>query len=61
MLAHVDDTAGFLVGMASLLAPGGLAVVEVPYLGDMVERLEYDTIYHEHLCYFSIGRAAAAL
>ncbi len=55
VLAHVDDTAGFLGGMASLLAPGGLAIVEVPYLGDMLERLEYDTIYHEHLCYFSIG------
>lgn len=53
VLAHVDDTLGFLRGMRELLAPGGRVVVEVPYLGELVDRLEYDTIYHEHLCYFS--------
>ena len=55
VLAHVDDPAGFLSGARSLLEPGGLAIVEVPYLGEMLERTEYDTIYHEHLCYFSIA------
>lgn len=54
VLAHVDDTAGFLRGFYELLADDGLAVVEVPYVGDLVDRLEYDTIYHEHLCYFSV-------
>ncbi len=54
VLAHVDDTTGFLRGMRELLAPGGRAIVEVPYLGEMLEGLEYDTIYHEHLCYFSV-------
>lgn len=54
VLAHVDDPLDFLTGCASLLAPGGRVVVEVPYVRDLVERLEYDTIYHEHLCYFSV-------
>jgi len=55
VLAHVEGTIDFLSGMARMLAPGGLAVVEVPYLGEFVDRLEYDTVYHEHHCYFSVG------
>lgn len=55
VLAHVDGTRDFLSGMASMVDEGGLVVVEVPYLGKLLERLEYDTIYHEHLCYFSVG------
>lgn len=55
VLAHVDDTVGFLSACRSALAPNGFVVVEVPYLAEMLERLEYDTIYHEHLCYFSLN------
>ena len=58
VLAHVDDTRGFLAGARTLLAPGGLVITEVPYLGRFLDRLEYDTVYHEHLCYFSIGALA---
>jgi hypothetical protein len=36
------------------LNSGGLAIIEVPYLRDMIDRCEFDTIYHEHLCYFSV-------
>ncbi len=54
VLAHVDDTRGFLAAFHELLADNGMAVVEVPYLGELVDRLEYDTVYHEHLCYFSV-------
>lgn len=54
VLAHVDDTLGFLKGFRALLADDGLAVLEVPYLGEFLDGLEYDTVYHEHLCYFSI-------
>jgi hypothetical protein len=54
VLAHVDDPAGFLQGMAALLDERGLAIIEVPYLAEMLERLEYDTVYHEHLSYFSV-------
>jgi hypothetical protein len=54
VLAHVDDTRGFLAGFHELLSKEGLAVIEVPYVGELVGRMEYDTIYHEHLCYFSV-------
>jgi hypothetical protein len=55
VLAHVDDSLDFLRGCRELLGAGGRVIVEVPYLRDLVERLEYDTIYHEHLCYFSVS------
>jgi SAM-dependent methyltransferase len=54
VLAHVPDLNGVLGGMARMLAPGGVAVVETPYVRDLVERLEFDTIYHEHLSYYSL-------
>jgi len=54
VLAHVDHTQDFLTGCKAVLADDGMAVFEVPYLRDLLDRLEYDTIYHEHLCYFSV-------
>jgi hypothetical protein len=54
VLAHVDDTRDFLNGCKSALDNAGIAVFEVPYLAELLKRLEYDTIYHEHLCYFSV-------
>jgi 2-polyprenyl-3-methyl-5-hydroxy-6-metoxy-1,4-benzoquinol methylase len=54
VLAHVPDLNGFVAGLATLLRPGGVAVIEAPYLIDLIERCEFDTIYHEHLCYFSL-------
>ncbi len=53
VLAHVDDTQDFLRG-AKALIEDGLIIIEVPYARTMLERLEYDTVYHEHLCYFSV-------
>lgn len=53
VLAHVADLNGFVAGIARLLAPSGVAVIEVPYVKDMLDRCEFDTVYHEHLCYFS--------
>ena len=53
VLAHVADLNGFVGGIAELLKPDGVAVIEVPYVRDLIERLEFDTIYHEHLCYYS--------
>jgi len=55
VLAHVDDTLDFLTGCAHMLDKGGLVITEFPYLRDFIDRLEYDTIYHEHLCYFSVN------
>ena len=54
VLAHVDDTRDFLVGCRELIDSGGRVIIEVPYLGELLDCLEYDTIYHEHLCYFSV-------
>ena len=54
VLAHVADLNGFVKGIAVLLKPLGIAVVEVPYVKDLIDHVEFDTIYHEHLCYFSM-------
>lgn len=60
VLAHVADLPGFLAGVALLLTPSGRAVFEFPYVADMLDKVEFDTIYHEHLCYFSLHAIAAA-
>lgn len=55
VLAHTLDLRDTVSGMAELLDDGGLIVVEAPWLGDMFQNNAYDTIYHEHLSYFSIS------
>jgi SAM-dependent methyltransferase len=54
VLAHVPDLDGFVKGIRLLLKDDGLAVIEAPYVKDLIDRCEFDTIYHEHLCYFSL-------
>jgi hypothetical protein len=54
VLAHVADLGGVVAGMQLLLKDNGVAVIEVPYVKEMLDRCEFDTIYHEHLCYFSL-------
>lgn len=54
VLAHVADLNGFVEGFRRLLAPNGVVVNESPYIGPFLEHVEYDTIYHEHLCYYSL-------
>jgi SAM-dependent methyltransferase len=54
VLAHVPDLNGFVAGMKLLLGEGGCIVIEAPYLLEMIDKCEFDTIYHEHLCYFSL-------
>lgn len=54
VMAHVADLNGFVQGIAALLKPDGIAVIEVPYVKDLIDHCEFDTIYHEHLCYFSL-------
>jgi novobiocin biosynthesis protein NovU/D-mycarose 3-C-methyltransferase len=56
VFAHVDDVHDFLHGAAALLDDRGVLAVEVPYLGDLLANLEFDTIYHEHLSYFALGQ-----
>jgi SAM-dependent methyltransferase len=54
VLAHVPDVNGVLTGIATVLADDGVAVIETPYVRDLVEQLAFDTIYHEHLYYYSV-------
>jgi len=54
VLAHVPDVNGVVAGIAQVLAPDGVAVIETPYVRDFVERTEFDTVYHEHLFYYSL-------
>jgi len=54
VLAHVADTNGFVEGIRILMKDTGVAVIEVPYVRDLIDHCEFDTIYHEHLCYFSV-------
>jgi len=60
VLAHVDHPVEMLRAAKSLLAPGGLVIGEFHDLGALLERLEYDTIYHEHLSYYSVHAIARA-
>ena len=54
VLAHVGDLNGVVRGFSELLKDDGVVVIEVPYVRDLIEHCEFDTIYHEHLCYFSL-------
>ena len=54
VFAHVDDLHQFIDALDVALAPQGLFVLEVPYVLDFIERVEFDTAYHEHLSYFGV-------
>ncbi len=54
VLAHVPDLNGFVEGIGTVLKDNGVAVIECPYLIDLLDHTEFDTIYHQHLCYFSV-------
>jgi SAM-dependent methyltransferase len=61
VLAHVPDLEDFISGLARALKPEGVLSIEVPHLLRMIERTEFDTIYHEHFSYFSLLSARDAL
>ena len=61
VFAHVPDLNDFTAGLAALLRPGGLLSIEVAYLVRLIERNEFDTIYHEHFTYYTVLSAEAAL
>jgi len=54
VLAHVPALPGFVEAVQLVLAENGVAVIEVPYVQELLDRCEFDTIYHEHLSYFSL-------
>jgi len=53
VIAHVADLHGVVAGIAVLLRPDGVAVIENHYVADLIDGVEFDSIYHEHLCYYS--------
>ncbi len=54
VMAHVPDINGVVEAIGLLLAPGGAFVMETPYIQDLLAHREFDTIYHEHLFYYSL-------
>jgi len=61
VIAHVPDLHDFVRGMNVLLADRGVAVVEIQYLLRLIERNQFDTIYQEHFCYFTLQSLTAVL
>jgi SAM-dependent methyltransferase len=59
VMAHVPDLNSFVAGMAALLHDDGVITVENPYVRDLIEHTEFDTIYHEHFCYYSCSSVDA--
>jgi hypothetical protein len=53
VVAHVADLHGVIEGISILLKPDGAAVIENHYVKDLIDGVEFDSIYHEHLCYYS--------
>ncbi len=54
VFAHAPETNDFTAGLATLLKPKGRVVLEFPYAVDLIEHTEFDTIYHEHVFYFTV-------
>ncbi len=61
VLGHIDDLEDVCAGVQALLHPQGALVLEVPYLASIIDRNEYDTIYHEHLSYFAVRPLAVLM
>lgn len=54
VFGHVDDAKGFLDGVIQNLAPDGVAIIECPWMVDLIDGVRWDTIYHEHLSYWGV-------
>ncbi len=54
VFAHVDDVHGFVKNVKSVLKPDGIFIIEFPHALNLIEKNEFDTIYHEHLSYFLV-------
>jgi SAM-dependent methyltransferase len=55
VMAHVPNINGFAAALSKIMADDGIALIEVPYVREMIDRSEFDTIYHEHVFYFSLA------
>lgn len=61
VFAHVPDINDFAQGLKTLLKPGGTITLEFPHLLNLIDKLQFDTIYHEHYSYLSLTSAANIL
>ncbi len=61
VFAHIPDVHEVVASIERLVGSEGIFVSESHYLGDLIETLQYDTIYHEHLRYYSLTSIAALL
>jgi SAM-dependent methyltransferase len=61
VLAHVPELNDFVAGMKIVLAPSGVLTIEFPHLLRLMQENQFDTIYHEHFCYFSFSTARRVL
>ena len=52
---HIQDLEDFITGLKTVLKPGGVFVIEMHYLLDLIEQVAFDTIYHEHISYWALG------
>jgi SAM-dependent methyltransferase len=59
VLAHVPEINGFLAAIRVCLAPKGVAVFEFPHVMELLDKVEFDTIYHEHVFYYSLSAIKA--
>jgi hypothetical protein len=59
--AHIPDVVGFTQGLRSLVADDGWVSIEVQHLLTLVERTQFDTVYHEHFQYYTVLTAQRAL
>jgi SAM-dependent methyltransferase len=61
VFAHVPDIRGFAAGLRALVSDEGLVTLEFPHLLRLIERRQYDTVYHEHFSYLSLLTSSRAL
>jgi SAM-dependent methyltransferase len=54
VIAHVPDLHDFIAGLEVLMAPAGTLTVEIPHIQNLIESVQFDTIYHEHFSYYSL-------
>lgn len=59
VLAQVPDLNDFVAGIAKILKPSGTVTIEFPHIKRLIEENQFDTIYHEHFCYFGLISAEA--
>jgi SAM-dependent methyltransferase len=61
VMAHTPSLNSFVEGLSELVADDGVITIENTYVKDLIDHCEFDTIYHEHFCYFSCTAVAALM